>query len=238
MERAAGDDERGCAERDCAAARDVASPFLEVRSLTKSYDGRLALVPVEFSVEAGENLAIVGPSGCGKTTLLELLAGLIDPTGGEVIECGRVVSRVGWQLEPHRRSLGFLFQDLALWPHMTVRAHLAFALRSAVLRGGTPGGDDRIRRVLEQAGLDRLAERRPRELSGGERQRVAWARAVIGQPRLLLLDEPLTSLDPRLRGELLDWTIEYGSQPGRTLIVVSHDPEIARRMASRVLELG
>jgi iron(III) transport system ATP-binding protein len=188
---------------------------------------------VAFSIDAGEHLAIVGPSGSGTTTLLELLAGLLDPSGGEVKESGELVSRPGWQLEPHQRSLGFLFQDLALWPHMTVRQHFEFPLR---LDG--PAREERVRRVLEQAGLKSLADRRPHELSGGERQRVAWGRAVVGEPRLLLLDEPLTSLDPRLRGELLEWTIDYGRHPGRTLIVVSHDPGIARRIAARVLPLG
>ncbi len=209
-----------------------APPLLESTALSKRFGDRVALAPVDLSVDAGENLAIVGPSGCGKTTLLELLAGLLDPSAGEVRECGRVVSRAGWQLEPHRRSLGFLFQDLALWPHLTVREHLEFVLHDANSR------EDRIRRVFDQAGLEQLADRRPPDLSGGERQRVAWARAVVGEPRLLLLDEPLTSLDPRLRGELLDWTIEYGRHPDRALLVVSHDPEIAGRIAGRVLSLA
>ncbi len=214
------------------ASESASAPLLlESTALSKKFGDRVALAPVDLAVGAGENLAIVGPSGCGKTTLLELLAGLLDPSAGEVRECGRVVSRAGWQLEPHRRSLGFLFQDLALWPHLTVREHLEFVLQDAASR------EDRIRRVLDQAGLGRLADRRPPDLSGGERQRVAWARAVVGEPRILLLDEPLTSLDPRLRGELLDWTIEYGRHPDRALLVVSHDPEIAGRIAGRVLSL-
>ena len=215
-----------------AADSAATPPLVECAALTKSFGGRVALPPVDVSVEAGENLAIVGPSGCGKTTLLELIAGLLDPTAGEVRERGRVVSRAGWQLEPHRRSLGFLFQDLALWPHMTVRQHLEFVLDEPARR------EDRIRHVLDQAGLKDLADRAPRELSGGERQRVAWARAVVGEPGLLLLDEPLTSLDPKLRRELLDWTIEYGSRPDRTVFVVTHDPEIAGRLAARLLPLG
>ncbi len=214
------------------ASESASAPLLlESTALSKKFGDRVALAPVDLAVDAGENLAIVGPSGCGKTTLLELLAGLLDPSAGEVRECGRVVCRAGWQLEPHRRSLGFLFQDLALWPHLTVREHLEFVLQDAASR------EDRIRRVLDQAGLGRLADRRPPDLSGGERQRVAWARAVVGEPRILLLDEPLTSLDPRLRGELLDWTIEYGRHPDRALLVVSHDPEIAGRIAGRVLSL-
>ncbi len=214
------------------ASESASAPLLlESTALSKKFGDRVALAPVDLAVDAGENLAIVGPSGCGKTTLLELLAGLLDPSAGEVRECGRVVSRAGWQLEPHRRSLGFLFQDLALWPHLTVREHLEFVLQDPASR------EDPIRRVLDQAGLGQLADRRPAELSGGERQRVAWARAVVGEPRLLLLDEPLTSLDPRLRGELLDWTIEYGRHPDRALLVVSHDPEIAGRIAGRVLTL-
>ncbi len=228
-------------ETRVAGEADVAGtvpPLLECRGLTKSFRTRLALAPVDFSITVGENLAIIGPSGCGKTTLLRLVAGLMNPSAGEVRERGRVVSHRGWQLEPHRRSLGFLFEDLALWPHMTVRAHLRFAVQAAVEAPDAVDPEEKIRRILEQASLGPLAERRPAELSGGERQRVAWARAVVGEPEILLLDEPLTSLDPGLRRELLEWTVDYGRRPGRSVAVVTHDREVAGRIGHRVLELG
>ena len=190
--------------------------------------------PTSFEIAEGEHLSIIGPSGSGKTTLLLLLAGLLDPSAGEVREYGELVSRPGWQRETHRRRLGVLFQDLALWPHMTVQAHLEFALQSAET---PPKASGRIQKVLAQASLTALANDRPDALSGGERQRLAWARAIVTKPRLLLLDEPLTSLDPKLRGELLSWTLEYGQLPGRTLVVVTHDDEVARCVGKRLLQL-
>lgn len=210
--------------------------ILSCRDLTKRYSGRVALPPVSFSVMEGEHLAIVGPSGSGKTTLVRLLAGLLDPTGGAVFDRGILVNRPGWRLEPHLRNIGVLFQGLALWPHLTVREQVRFAM--------PPGGSSRaernraVERLLEAVGISALSGRLPQHLSGGEKQRVAWARAVAGSPRLLFLDEPLTSLDPALREELLLEVIRYGESPGHTIIIVTHDSGVARRVGGRLLELG
>lgn len=211
---------------------------LASHKLGKRYDGgRVGLAPTSLTIADGEHLAIIGPSGCGKTTLLLLLGGLLDPSEGEVREHGELVNRPGWQRAACQRDLGVLFQDLALWPHMSVHAHLDFVLRGNSLLSRQER-TQRIQKVLSQASLTALAKESPDALSGGERQRLAWARAVVTEPRLLLLDEPLTSLDPQLRAELLGWTIEYGQAPHRTLVVVTHDEEVARTVGKRMLKLG
>jgi iron(III) transport system ATP-binding protein len=178
---------------------------------------------------------VTGPSGSGKTTLLRLLAGLIEPTRGRVLEDGRVVNGGGARVPPHRRRLGMVFQGLGLWPHLTVREHLQF---SAAAPSSTRRQRMRaVEETLAATGLAPLSGRYPAELSGGEKQRVAFARAIAGAPRLLLLDEPLTSLDPALREDLLGLIESQGKVPGRTLVIVTHEEIVARRVARRVLGL-
>ena len=210
-------------------------PALSCEDLEKDFGVRPALARVDCAIEEGEHLALTGPSGSGKTTLLRLLAGLIAPTRGRVLENGRVVNAPGSRTAPHRRGLGMVFQGLGLWPHLTVREHVDF---SAALPATTR--KERRRRAdeaLAGTGLAELSGRYPAELSGGEKQRVAFARAIAGAPRLLLLDEPLTSLDPALREDLLGLIESQGKVPGRTLIIVTHDEPVARRIARRVLSL-
>jgi ABC-type sulfate/molybdate transport systems ATPase subunit len=212
-------------------------PTLGAVSLWKAFEGRTGLLPVTFSLATGEHLAVTGPSGCGKSTLLRLLAGLIEPSGGTVLDGGRIVNRPGARTSPHRRDIGMVFQGLALWPHRTVRGHVELSVRS---HRGLLGRKDRRRRVaevLDEAGLSGLADRYPGDLSGGEKQRAAWARAVAGGPRLLLLDEPLTALDPALREDLLARVVRHGDMPGCTIIIVTHDRAVADRVGRRVLEL-
>ena len=216
--------------------REIAmGPALACEDLEKGFGDRPALARIAFAIEEGEHLAVTGPSGSGKTTLLRLLAGLIEPTRGRVLESGRVVNAPKARIAPHRRGIGMVFQGLGLWPHLTVREHVDFsaALPAASRR-------ERMRRADEAlggTGLGALSGRYPSELSGGEKQRVAFARAIAGAPRLLLLDEPLTSLDPALREDLLDLIESQGKTPGRTLVVVTHDEPVARRVARRVLTL-
>jgi iron(III) transport system ATP-binding protein len=209
--------------------------LLCARNLGKHFGRVPALAPTSFTLEEGEHLTLRGPSGSGKTTLLRLLAGLILPSSGEIHESGRLINSPGGAYAPWRRSLGMLFQNLALWPHLSARGQLEMVL------GGWPGGRRgrraRARELLERLGLLRLEDRFPASLSGGERQRLAWARAIAPEPRLLLLDEPLTSLDPQLKEDLLALTAGYGATPRRTVVLVTHDPEIARRLGWRVLEL-
>lgn len=220
-------------EPDASREREA----LACEGLSKAFGPCVALLRQTFSIAEGERIVVQGPSGSGKTTLLRLLAGLLDPTAGCVRERGRVVSRPGWRLAPHRRGIGMLFQGLALWPHLTARSQVELCLtrRSDLSRA------ERRRaaaRLLEESGVLPLADRLPAQLSGGEKQRVAWARAVAGDPRILILDEPLTSLDPALKAELTETVLRHGSAPGRTLVVATHDEELARRLEGRVLRLS
>jgi ABC-type Fe3+/spermidine/putrescine transport system ATPase subunit len=215
----------------------VGRPALGAVSLRKEFGGRPGLLPVTFSLAEGEHLAVTGPSGSGKSTLLRLLAGLIEPSGGSVVEGDRVVNGGGGRTAPHRRSIGMVFQGLALWPHRTLRGHVELALRVV----GGLGRKERRRRVSEvlgEAGLSALADRFPGDLSGGEKQRAAWARAIAARPRLLLLDEPLTALDPALREDLLLRVERYGEEPGRTVVIVTHDHAVADRIGRRTLDLA
>jgi iron(III) transport system ATP-binding protein len=209
---------------------------VRVDHVTFRVDGHVVLHDVCCFIEAGEPVALLGPSGCGKTTLLRVVAGLEVPNAGLVHIDGQPVSQGGRLLvPPHARGIGFVFQDLALWPHMTVEAHLDFALEASV-----SSRDERATRVADSLARVRLAgmERRyPHQLSGGEQQRLAVARAIVAAPRLLLLDEPFSSLDAELRDELRRQVAELQRLLGVTMIVVSHDPEDARALGRRVLRM-
>jgi iron(III) transport system ATP-binding protein len=208
---------------------------VELREVSKAYDGRTAIDAISLSIDSGERVALVGPSGCGKTTLLRLVAGLEVPDCGVIAVNGNRVAERGRNLvEPERRHLGMVFQDLALWPHMTVEQHLGFALRYG---GGYIAGQ-RTARIVEVLEMVRLADRsnaRPGQLSGGEQQRVALARALVAGPSLLLMDEPLSSLDPELNLHLRHEILRLHAQLGFTLIYVTHSREEAAEVASRVV---
>jgi ABC-type Fe3+/spermidine/putrescine transport system ATPase subunit len=177
--------------------------FLRLRAVTKRFSGRAVVDFVSLAVDAGEIVALLGASGSGKTTLLRLIAGLETPDGGEIRIDGERVAEAGRNLlPPHRRGVGFVFQDLALWPHLTVEGNLNFVLASA----RTPKRErkERIAETLRMARVEDFARRYPAQLSGGEQQRAALARAVVGKPRLLLLDEPMAHLDLHLKIGLLE----------------------------------
>jgi iron(III) transport system ATP-binding protein len=211
--------------------------LIDVRGLTKSIGTRRILDAVSFTVSEGSILAVLGPSGCGKTTLLRTLAGLERPDGGEVWLDGRLASsgpRIC--IEPRDRGIGFVFQDLALWPHMTVFGNLEFGLKARNV-----SGRERAERIQETLALVGLADRaldHPTSLSGGEQQRVALARALVMRPRILLLDEPLTSLDVERRASL---RAEIASLPQRfclATVYVTHDPNDAAALGASQLLLG
>ncbi len=206
-----------------------------------------ALDNVRLAVPPGELVALVGPSGCGKTTLLRLIAGLLEPDSGEIRIDDRDVSRV----PPHRRGVGMLFQDQVLYPHRSVRQNLAEALawRRAAglgwlsrLRGpaATQASSDRqwIERLLADLELAELADRRPQELSGGQRRRAALGRALVGRPRLLLLDEPLAGLDAPGRKQLRRAMRRLQREWQITTLYVTHDQEEALAVADRVAVMG
>jgi ABC-type Fe3+/spermidine/putrescine transport system ATPase subunit len=189
---------------------------IRIESLAKRLGGRDVLRGLSLEVDAGEWIALLGPSGAGKTTLLRAVAGLDRPDAGRVLLDGRDAAA----LAPRDRGVGFVFQDLALWPYLRVEEHL---------------GDGPARGALiERFGLRGLERKRPHELSGGERQRLAVARALSRDPRLLLLDEPFSSLDPLLRRSLSDTLAELHRERGLTAVYVSHFFEAPVLRASRV----
>jgi ABC-type Fe3+/spermidine/putrescine transport system ATPase subunit len=207
---------------------------LALESVSKSFGTRLVLDTFSVEVDEGERVALLGPSGCGKTTALRLLAGFEMPDAGRVIVGGALASADGrMHLPPERRSLGMVFQDLALWPHLTVSGNLEFGLHAR----GVPKQerDRRTREMLERVELTEHARTKPAALSGGQQQRVALARALVLRPAALLMDEPLSSLDYelnlRLRREILDLQRELGF----AFLYVTHDREEAFGLAQRVI---
>lgn len=204
---------------------------IEVEALSRGVDGHSILGGLSFKVEAGEALAVVGPSGSGKTTLLRLVAGLDVPSGGSIHLNGRIASAQGYCLPPHRRSIGMVFQRCALWPHMTVAQNVAFGL-AAMARSEVRV---RVGELLEMTSLLGLEGRRPHQLSGGEAQRVAIARAIAPRPSILLLDEPLSGLDPELHAEMQSLLRQIRSATGATIMYVSHDHGEVAAMTERVL---
>jgi iron(III) transport system ATP-binding protein len=207
-----------------------------LKNVRKSFGARSVLTDFSLDVPRGGSTGILGASGSGKTTILRLIAGLEIPDSGEVQVAGRIASSAGRLLiPPSQRNVGYVFQDLALWPHMTVAGNLRFVLES---RKWPPAKrDGRITEMLAVVGLGDRAAEYPTHLSGGEQQRVALARALVAQPDLLLLDEPLSSLDEDLRAEL---RVELASLPARfgiTMVYVTHDRNDALALGGKVIEL-
>jgi ABC-type Fe3+/spermidine/putrescine transport system ATPase subunit len=214
----------------------VSAAAIALRSVTKRFGSHLALDTVFLEVPVGEAAVILGPSGCGKTTLLRVIAGLEVPDSGEIVLHGTQVAAGGRGLvPPHQRTLGFVFQDLALWPHLTVQESLNFVLQAAKLSRAERL--PRIQEALRLVRIEQLSARYPHELSGGEQQRVALARAIVGQPRVLLLDEPLSSLDPDLRSALRTELIRLQRALHLTMVYVTHDREDAAVLADSVIEM-
>ncbi len=206
---------------------------VEFIEATKIYDdGAVALEALDLKARAGEFLVLLGPSGCGKSTALRLLAGLEDITRGEIRIGG---SRVN-DLPPGARGLGMVFQSYALYPHMTVRANLAFGLRRG--RGDARIGSAEISARVEEAAamldLDKALDKKPRELSGGQQQRVAIGRALVRRPKVLLMDEPLSNLDAKLRNRMRFELRRLHETHGTTTLYVTHDQVEAMTLADRV----
>ncbi len=210
----------------------MADAVLVLEGVGKSFGSTRALGPVDFSVEKGELFTLLGPSGCGKTTTLHIIAGLVEPSEGRLVMEGRDITA----LEPPQRDMGLVFQNYALFPHKTVFDNVAFGLRMRKV----PREEirQRVARVLDVVGLPGVEGRYPHQLSGGQRQRVAVARAVVIEPRMLLLDEPLSNLDAVLRKRMRVELREIQQRLDITTIFVTHDQDEAFEMSDRVILLN
>ncbi len=211
---------------------------VELDGLTKRYGDVLALSEVSLTLDPGRFLVLLGPSGSGKSTLIRCLAGIERPSEGTIALAGSPVAVGRKHVPPERRDLAMVFQDFALWPHLTVARNVGFALRRR--RTSSAEAARRVSQMLERVGIGHLASRYPHELSGGEQQRVALARALVGQPSLLLFDEPLSSLDANLRERL---RIEIGTlvrEIGASAVYITHDQGEAFALGDEVgvLERG
>jgi ABC-type Fe3+/spermidine/putrescine transport system ATPase subunit len=198
----------------------------------KSLGGKPVLRDLDLTVGAGEIVSLLGASGSGKTTLLRLIAGLHDPDAGTIAIGGRPVWANGSGIPAENRRAGMVFQDYALWPHMTVAQNLAFGVEALRLASGA--ARNRIAQALEATRLTALAQRYPNELSGGQQQRVAIARCLAAQPALMLFDEPLSNLDAALREDMRTEMIDIVRNAGATLIYVTHDQADAMAVSDRI----
>jgi len=214
----------------------VTALALRVESLAKSYGATRVLDGVTLSVAAGGCTAVLGPSGCGKSTLLRIVAGLVAADAGRIVIGNAETDDPVQRVPPERRGVGFVFQDLALWPHMDVRENLAFVLDARRVRGAP--AEARTREALDAVGLPAaLLTRRPGQLSGGERQRAAIARVLVQEPAVLLLDEPLTNLDRELRVQILALLRRLRAERGLSALLVTHDRDEAFALADRIAVL-
>ncbi len=204
------------------------SPLLEIRNLSKSFDGQFAVDDVNLTIYKGEIFALLGASGCGKSTLLRMLAGFELPTGGQIILDGQDLS----QVPPYQRPINMMFQSYALFPHMTVEQNIAFGLKQDKLPSSEIKA--RVAEMLTLVHMVEFAGRKPHQLSGGQRQRVALARSLAKRPKLLLLDEPMGALDKKLRDRMQLEVVDILERVGATCVMVTHDQEEAMTMAGRI----
>ena len=206
------------------------SEALSFNSITFGYDGEHVVNNVSFSIAQGEVVCLLGPSGCGKTTCLRLAAGMEQPQKGTISLNGEVVSSADMLAPPETRHIGFLFQEFALFPHLSVYDNICFGLTHL----SAAEQKARVLELLKQVGLSGYANKYPNSLSGGEQQRAALARALAPSPKLVLMDEPFSNLDPQLRDRMRDLTLHLLKQVGAAGLVVTHDAADALRMADRI----
>ena len=205
------------------------APRLQVDGLTRSFGGRPVVDDLSLTVAPGQVTCLLGPSGCGKSTSLRMIAGVERPDGGSIRIDGLPVYGAGVNLPPEARSVGLMFQDFALFPHLTVAQNVAFGLS-----GDRGAKARRVDELLERVNLNGYGAKHPHQLSGGEQQRVALARALAPRPRVMLMDEPFSGLDNRLRDGIRDTTLDVLKEEGTAVLLVTHEPDEAMRMADEI----
>lgn len=213
---------------------------LVVKSLSKDFGPKKVLKSLDLTIKDNEFIAILGPSGCGKTTLLRSIAGFVEPTSGEINFKGESFYRDGDQMPINKRQLGMVFQQFALWPHMTVKEHLFYPLNSKYNKNRLSGEDKErlVQEALTLLELNELANYYPHELSGGQKQRVALGRAIVSKPRILLMDEPLSALDAHLKETMIKEFKKIHQATGVTILYVTHDQKEAMALADRIIVMN
>jgi iron(III) transport system ATP-binding protein len=206
-----------------------AQPRLEVANLSRRFGHRDVVSDLTLTVAAGQVTCLLGPSGCGKSTTLRMIAGVENPDSGTIRIDGQTVCDDRTHLPPESRGIGLMFQDFALFPHLSVAKNVAFGLR-----GDARAKTARVDELLERVDLSGFGAKHPHELSGGEQQRVALARALAPRPRIMLMDEPFSGLDNRLRDGIRDTTLEVLKEEGAAVLLVTHEPDEALRMADEI----
>ncbi|QJF50879.1 ABC transporter ATP-binding protein [Roseobacter ponti] len=205
-------------------------PRLEIRNLRRSFDGRAVVDDVSLKIMPGQVTCLLGPSGCGKSTTLRMIAGVEMQDSGEIRVDGNLICDTVFRVPPERREIGLMFQDFALFPHLSVADNVSFGLKS----GTRAGKRERVEELLERVDLLRFIDGYPHQLSGGEQQRVALARALAPRPRIMLMDEPFSGLDNRLRDGIRDETLTILKEQDTAVLLVTHEPEEAMRMADEI----
>ena len=203
-------------------------PRLQINHISRSFAGRTVVDDVSLSVMPGQVTCLLGPSGCGKSTTLRIIAGVDNQDSGTIHVDGRLISDAVTRVPPEGRGIGLMFQDFALFPHLNVAQNVGFGLK----RG--PGVQDRVVELLARVGMSRHIDAYPHELSGGEQQRVALARALAPRPQIMLMDEPFSGLDDRLRDDIRDETLDVLKSEGTAVLLVTHEPGEAMRMADEI----
>lgn len=207
----------------------MTAPRLEINDISKTYAGRKVVDDVCLTIAPGQVMCLLGPSGCGKSTTLRIIAGVDIQDRGAIHVDGDLVSDTVTQVPPEARSIGLMFQDFALFPHLSVAENVGFGLNGGARRNGP-----RIKELLDKVGMTRHINSYPHELSGGEQQRVALARALAPRPKIMLMDEPFSGLDDRLRDDIRDETLAVLKDEGAGVLLVTHEPAEAMRMADEI----
>lgn len=205
------------------------APRLEIRNLTRLFGGARVVDDVSLSIKSGQVMCLLGPSGCGKSTTLRMIAGVDMQDSGEIWVDGTLICDGAVTIPAEQRGIGLMFQDFALFPHMNVADNVAFGLK-----GTQSEKYARVKELLAKVGLMRLIDAYPHQLSGGEQQRVALARALAPRPKIMLMDEPFSGLDNRLRDGIRDETLALLKEEGTAVLLVTHEPEEAMRMADEI----